>query len=136
MNDSNSKAGKRKDTHGMMQGKLAVINTWFEGHPRRYWTWKNPGDRTRNQTDYILIQERFHISVTSCKPMPGADCGCDHVPFVGIKLKKLSKAKRTQTLQMNMQKLTKKSKKNTRLNLETNSMAQINSVQQRKNGRC
>ena len=27
---------------------FTVMNTWFRNHPRRSWTWKSPGDRTRN----------------------------------------------------------------------------------------
>ncbi|GFN75331.1 craniofacial development protein 2-like [Plakobranchus ocellatus] len=34
-------------------------NTWYQNHPRRRWTWKSPGDRSRNKIDYILIQKRF-----------------------------------------------------------------------------
>jgi len=92
MGDLNSKVAKGKDettvgpfgigvrnergerlTEWCKEQKLAVMNTWFENHPRRCWTWKSPGDRTRNQIDYILIQERFRNSITSCKSMPGAD---------------------------------------------------------------
>ena len=84
---------------------LTIMNTWFKNHPRRCWTWKSPGDRTRNQIDFILMQERFRNSLTSCKAMPGADCGSDHVPVVGtmrLKLKRLKKAKTTPKLQINM----------------------------------
>ena len=34
--------------------KFTIMNTWFKNHPRRCWTWKSPGDRTRNQIDFIL----------------------------------------------------------------------------------
>jgi len=87
------------------QHSLAVMNTWFKNHPRRCWTWKSPGDRARNQIDYILIQDRHRNSITSCKSMPGADCGSDHVPVVGtmrVKLKKLKKGKTTPKLQINL----------------------------------
>ena len=87
------------------QHNLAAMNTWFKNHPRRCWTWKSPGDRTRNQIDYILVQERHRNSMTSCKSMPGADCGSDHIPVVGtlrIKLKKLKKPKTSPKLQLNL----------------------------------
>ena len=87
------------------QHNLVAMNTWFKNHPRRCWTWKSPGDKSRNQIDYILMQERFRNSMTSCKSMPGADCGSDHVPVVGtmrIKLKKLKKPKSATKLQINL----------------------------------
>ena len=73
-------------SHGMIIG-----NTWFEQHPRRLWTWKSPGDNTRNQIDYILINSRFRNALLVAKTFPGADCGSDHVPVCGtirLKLKK------------------------------------------------
>ncbi|GFO45809.1 endonuclease exonuclease phosphatase domain containing protein [Plakobranchus ocellatus] len=36
-----------------------VVATWYQNHPRRQWTWKSPGDRSRSEIDYILIQKRF-----------------------------------------------------------------------------
>ena len=51
------------------------------------------------------MQERFRNSLTSCKAMPGTDCGRDHVPVVGtmrLKLKWLKKAKTAPKLQINM----------------------------------
>ena len=77
-------------SHGMIIG-----NTWFEQHPRRLWTWKSPGDNTRNQIDYILINSRFRNALLVAKTFPGADCGSDHVPVCGtirLKLKKIKSA--------------------------------------------
>ena len=75
---------------------LMVANTWYKNHARRRYTWISPGDRTRNQIDYILIQKRFRNSIKYAKSLPGADCGSDHVPVVckmKVKLRKLKKAK-------------------------------------------
>ena len=47
--------------------EFIITNTWFENHPRRQWTWKSPGDRTRNKIDYILIQKRFRNAVKISK---------------------------------------------------------------------
>ncbi|XP_037789312.1 uncharacterized protein LOC119584717 [Penaeus monodon] len=69
---------------------MEEIEIFYENHPRKCWTWKSPGDSTRNQIDYILMQERYRNSITSCRSMPGADCGSDHIPVVGtmdVKLK-------------------------------------------------
>ena len=34
---------------------MVIMNTWFKKHPRRLYTWKSPGDCSRNQIDYIAI---------------------------------------------------------------------------------
>ena len=124
MGDFNSKVGKEREASTVgpfglgeknergerliewcKEQKMAIMNTWFKNHPRRCWTWKSPGDRARNQIDFMMIQERFRNAITSCKSMPGADCGSDHIPVVAtmrLKLKKLKKAKRAAKLQMNL----------------------------------
>ena len=81
------------------------MNPSFKNHPRRSWTWKSPGDRTRNQIDYILIQERYRNFITSCRSMPDADCGSDHILVLGtirIKLKKLKRSKRLPKLKLSL----------------------------------
>ncbi|XP_062914140.1 craniofacial development protein 2-like [Mobula hypostoma] len=78
-----------------------IMNTYFKNHPRRLWTWKSPGDNTRNQSDFITINQRFRNSVTQCKTYPGADCNSDHNPVachVKVKFKKLKKQKPEQSL--------------------------------------
>ncbi|GFO06839.1 craniofacial development protein 2-like [Plakobranchus ocellatus] len=59
---------------------LTITNTWYQNHPRRQWTWKSPGDRSRNKKDYILIQKRFRNVVNTSKYLPRADCDSDHIP--------------------------------------------------------
>ena len=84
---------------------LFISNTWFQNHPRRRWTWSSPGDRTRNQIDYILIQHRFRNAVRSSKSMPGADCDSDHIPVIcnlKLKLKQLKKSKIKPKLETNL----------------------------------
>ena len=76
-----------------------IMNTFFRHHPRHLYTWKCPGDRVRNQIDYITVYRRFRNSISQVKTSPGADCGvgCDHTPLVAhikLKLKKISKNKR------------------------------------------
>ncbi|GFN93367.1 craniofacial development protein 2-like protein [Plakobranchus ocellatus] len=73
---------------------IIVGNTWFQQPPRRKWTWKSPGDETRNQIDYMMISKRYRIALLLAKTYPSADCYSDHVPVVGkfkLKLKKNSK---------------------------------------------
>ena len=82
-----------------------VTNTWFQNHPRRCWTWMSPGDRTRNQIDFILAPKRFRNAILSSKSMPGADCGSDHVPVVCImrlKLKTIRKSKQPPKFQYHL----------------------------------
>ena len=71
-----------------------VMNTWFRQHPRRLWTWMSPGDRARNQIDYMTINKRYRNAVTKVRTYPGADCDSDHVPVVAdirVRLKKLKR---------------------------------------------
>ncbi|GFO04977.1 LOW QUALITY PROTEIN: endonuclease-reverse transcriptase [Plakobranchus ocellatus] len=68
------------------------LNTWYQQHPRRRYTWISPGDRCRNQIDYILVQKTWHSSFIKCKTKPGADCDTDHILVVAkIKLKSYRK---------------------------------------------
>ena len=92
MGDFNAKVGKEKyekiaGTHGLgnrnergdrliefcQHNNLCVVNTWFQQPTRRLYTWKSPGGTTRNQIDYILINERFRNNVKQVKTYPGAD---------------------------------------------------------------
>ena len=101
MGDLNAKVGKGKDgivvgDHGLgdrnergdmwidwcRENKMFVANTWFENHPRRLWTWMSPGDRTRNQIDYIAVSNRYRNGVLNCKTYPGADIDSDHAPVI------------------------------------------------------
>ena len=76
------------------QNKLSVMNTFFDHHPRRLYTWVSPDGRTRNQIDYILAQTRWKSSFKNVKTLPGADCGSDHQLLVGqvrLKLKVITR---------------------------------------------
>ncbi|GFO19307.1 craniofacial development protein 2-like [Plakobranchus ocellatus] len=59
---------------------IIVGNIWFQQPPRRKWTWKSPGDETRNQIDYMMISERYRNALLLAKTYPSADCYSDHVP--------------------------------------------------------
>ena len=77
------------DTHNLM-----LTNTWFRKHERLLWTWKSPGDRCRNQIDFITINKRFRNSITNVRTYPGADCYSDHVPVIADMKLKLKITKR------------------------------------------
>ena len=61
---------------------MVISNTWFQSRKSRLYTWRSPGDRTRNQIDYICVNERWRNSILDCKTYPGADIGSDHNPVV------------------------------------------------------
>ena len=74
----------------MCKNNLVVGNTLFQHHTRRLWTWMSPGDRVRNQIDYIMIGRRWQSSLQNVKTRPGADCGSDHQLLVATFQLKLS----------------------------------------------
>ena len=36
------------------ENSMVVTNTWFKNYLRRLYTWRSPGNLTRDQIDYIL----------------------------------------------------------------------------------
>ena len=75
----------------LIEKNLVIANTLFEQPNRLLYTWKSPGDVTRNQIDFILVRKRFRNSIRWCKTYPGADIGSDHNPVVAkicVKLKR------------------------------------------------
>lgn len=122
MGDLNSKVGRGTEgqvvgPHGLGErndrgnlwvdwcrtNKLIITNTWFQNHPRRLWTWLSPGDRTRNQIDFIAVSDRFRPGILNCKTYPGADIDSDHVPVVltlRVKLKAISRRKTKRRLNL------------------------------------
>ena len=69
-----------------MANELVVTNTIFQQHPRRLYTWTSPGDRVRNQIDYILIGRRWRTAILVTTTRPSAGCGNDY-QLLGAKLK-------------------------------------------------
>ena len=91
-----------------IENEMVVLNTWFKQPPRRLWTWMAPGDRCRNQIDYVSINRRFRNTITSTRTFPGADCGSDHVPVVVEMRIRLKKVKRKQINPKNDMKVLKR----------------------------
>lgn len=137
MGDLNAKVGKEKHTdivgnyglgkrnergERMIQfcilNKLFITNTWFQHPSRKLYTWKSPGDITRNQIDYIMINQRYRNIVKRVKTYPGADINSDHNPVVmkvNIKLKKIKKHQKWDQLDLN---LLRQEEYKTKFNLE------------------
>ncbi|CAF2370343.1 unnamed protein product [Rotaria sp. Silwood2] len=86
--------------------ELILVNTWFKKHPRRLYTWKSPDGKSRNQIDYITINQKWKTSVMDCTTYPGADCDTDHhllVATTRIRLRKIRK--KNETPKLNVEKL-------------------------------
>ena len=54
------------------ENALAVANTLFQQHKRRFYTWTSPDGQYRNQIDYILCNQRWRSSIQSAKTRLGA----------------------------------------------------------------
>ena len=73
------------------------MNTLFQQHKRRLYTWTSPDGQYCNQTDYILCSQRWRSSIQSTKTRPGAHCGSDHELLIAklrLKLKKVGETTR------------------------------------------
>ena len=71
-----------------------IVNTLFQQHKRRVYTWTSPDGQYQNQTDYILSSQRWRSSIQRAKRRPGADCGSDHELFIAklrLKVKTVGK---------------------------------------------
>ena len=76
------------------ENTLVIVNTDFQQHTRRLYTWTSPDGRHQNQIDYFLCGQRWRSSIQSAKTRPGADCGLDHELLIAkfrLKLKKVEK---------------------------------------------
>ena len=74
-----------------------MVNTLFQQHKRRFYTWTSPYGQYQNQIDYILCSRRWRSSIQSAKTRPGADCGSDYELLIAefrLKLKKIGKTSR------------------------------------------
>ena len=85
--------------------KLIIANTWFQQQVRKLYTWKSPGDISRNQIDCIRFNERFRNCIKQAKTSPGANLNSDHNPVVvkiNMKLKRTNATKRSEQLELNL----------------------------------
>ena len=80
LGDRNERGGLLADL--CVANELVVSNNTFQQHPRRLYTSTSPGDRVRNQIDYILIGRRWRTTILVMKTRPSTDCGSDHQLFV------------------------------------------------------
>ena len=74
------------------ENNMVIMNTWFQQPLRRLYTWKSRGDISRNQIEYIMINQRFRNCVKQARTYPQADINSDHNPLTikfKVKLKKI-----------------------------------------------
>ena len=60
------------------ENTLVIVNTLFQQHKRKLYTWTSPNGQHQNQIDYILCSQGWRSSIQLAKTRPGADCGLDH----------------------------------------------------------
>ena len=60
------------------KNNMVICNTWFQHHVRKQYTWRSPGDQTRNQIDYIMVNARYRNTIVNCRALTSADCNSDH----------------------------------------------------------
>ena len=80
------------------ENTLVIVNTLFQQHKRRLYTWTSPDGQHQNQIDYILCNQRWWSSIQSARTRPGADCGSDHELLIAkfrLTLKKVGKTTRS-----------------------------------------
>ena len=96
--------GERNDRGNMLLefcigNSLAITNILFQQHPRCLYTWVGPGNKVRNQIDYIICRQRWKSSIKIAKTLPGADIGSDHqllIADIRLKLKKIVSDRKVQ----------------------------------------
>ena len=87
----------QRPTEFCQENTLVIANTLFQQHKRRRYTWTSLDGQHRNQTDYILCNQRWKSFIQSAKTRLGADYGLDHELLIAkfrLKLKKVGKTTR------------------------------------------
>jgi len=69
---------------------LVVTSTMFQHQNIHKYTCTSPDGKTHNQTDHILIDRRWHMSIIDVRSFRGADCDTDHYLVVAKGREKIS----------------------------------------------
>ena len=83
-------------TEFCQKNTLVTANTLCQ-HKRWLYTWTSPDGQYQNQSDYILLSQRWRSSIQSAKTRLGVDCGSDHGCLIvkfRLKMKKIGKTTR------------------------------------------
>ena len=57
------KEGGQRLIEFCQENALLIVNTLFQQHKRRLYTWTSPDSRYQNQIDYILCSQRWRSSI-------------------------------------------------------------------------
>ena len=88
---------RAKANRVLPKNALVIVNTLFQQHKRRLYTWTSPDGQYQNQINYILFSQRWRSSIQSAKTRLGADGGSDHEYLIAklrLKFKKAGKTTR------------------------------------------
>ena len=88
------------------ENTLVIVNTLFQQHKRRLYTWTSPDGQYRNQIDYILCSQKWRSSIQSAKKKQDQELTVAQVlnPLLQnsrFKLKKVGKTTRTLRYDLN-----------------------------------
>ena len=61
-------------TEFCQENTLAIANTLFQQHKRKFYTWTSPDGQHQNQNDYIIFSQRWRSSIESAKTRLEVDC--------------------------------------------------------------
>ena len=81
-------------TEFCQENTQVIVNTLYQEHQRRLYTWTSPDGLYQNQIDYIPCSHRWRSSIQSAKARLGTDCGSDHELLLAkfrLKLKTVGK---------------------------------------------
>ena len=51
------------------ENNMVIMNTWFQQPLHRPYIWKNPGDISRNQIDYFMINQKYKNCVKQARTL-------------------------------------------------------------------
>ena len=73
---------------------FSIANTFFKHKLIHKYTWVSPDSKTKNEIDYVCINDRWRSAITDVRSYRGADCGSDHqllITRLRLRFKRLPK---------------------------------------------
>ena len=84
---------------------MCIENTLFKHKRIHTYTWTSADSRTKNQIDYILINQKWRSSLLDVKTRRGANIGSDHELLTGKLRLKFNVHKQSKKRRLNLTKL-------------------------------
>lgn len=75
------------------ENHLKILNTWFKKKTNQRWTWISPNMMTKNQIDYILVDQN-NKNIKDCGTIKKFQCDSDH-RIVGCEIEQVGVYRRT-----------------------------------------